>query len=334
MLQQTDKYFWNFANNSLLIFTLTFFFIISTIQVQGAKEQFERTKPHVNIGAVDSTTESNKYTIQRNESRFKLTGPKDLGGHRLAISIGGSNPLPIKQVSRDLFESERSFPGSYFAFQIDGVGALVDWMNETYAAKPIAKTAITGKIYLLTKNNREKKVRKFYNAFITEVKFPTLDRSSRKQGYLIVKVKAENVRFVKSKNLKHKLSYEPKLWQASNFTFEMGGLPCKRVTKIDSFTIKQTVVKFEPTKIEIPNIKFTISMADWEAWENRYNATRGSIKKSKELSGSITFMSPDMKTELSAINISGVRLVSLRKKRGDRFFEAELSANKMNFKSF
>ena len=87
---------------------------------------------------------------QRNESGFKLTGPKDLGGDRLAISIGGSNPLPIKQVSRDLFESERSFPGGYFAFQIDGVGALVDWMNETYAAKPIAKTAITGKIYLLT----------------------------------------------------------------------------------------------------------------------------------------------------------------------------------------
>jgi len=54
MLQQTYKYFWNFANNSLLIFTLTFFFTISTIQVQGAKEQFETTKPHVNTGNVDS----------------------------------------------------------------------------------------------------------------------------------------------------------------------------------------------------------------------------------------------------------------------------------------
>ena len=110
-------------------------------------------------------------------------------------------------------------------------------------------------------------------------------------------------------------------------------IPCKRVAKIDSFTIKQTVVKFEPTKIEIPNIKFTISTADWGAWENWYNATRGSIKKSKELSGSITFMSPDMKEELATINISGVRLVSLTKKKGGRFFEAELSVNKMNFKS-
>ena len=207
-------------------------------------------------------------------------------------------------------------------------------MNETYAAKPIAKTAITGKIYLLTKNNREKKVRKFYNTLITEVKFPTLDRTSRKPGYLIVKVKAEKVRLEKAKNVKHKLGTEPKLWQASNFTFEMGGLPCKRVAKIDGFTIKQTVVKFEPTGIEFPNLKLTISTSDLDAWENWFNVTRGINKAPGEMAGSIIWLGPDMKTELSAINISGVRLVSLRKKKGGRFFEVELSVNKMNFKSF
>jgi len=331
MLEQTDKYFWNFADNSILFFTLTFFFIISTIQVQGAKEQFERTKPHVNIGTVDSTTESYKYTIQRNES---VTGPKDLGGHRLAISIGGSGPLPIKQASRDLFESERSFSAGRFALTLDGTpygSYLITWMNEFFAAKSTPKTV---KIYLLTKKNKEKKVRKFYNAFITEVKFPTLDRSSRKQGYLIVKVKAEKVRLEKTKNIEHKLNTDPKLWQASNFRVEMGGLPCKFVSVIESLSIKYTMGNgTTPTKVEIPNIKFTISTADWGAWENWYNATRGSIKKSKELSGSITFMSPDMKTELSEINVSEVRLVSLRKKRGGRFFEAELSVSEMNFES-
>jgi hypothetical protein len=41
MLQQTDKYFWNFANNSLLIFTLALFFTISTIPVKGAVRKNE-----------------------------------------------------------------------------------------------------------------------------------------------------------------------------------------------------------------------------------------------------------------------------------------------------
>jgi len=259
-----------------------------------------------------------------------LSGSKDLGGHRLAISIGGSGPLPIKQVSRDLFESEWSCTGGRFALTLDGTpprGYLINWMNEFFAAKPTPKTM---KIYLLTKKNKEKEVRKFYDAIITEVKFSTLDRSSRKPGYLTVKVKTERERFAKIKNVKHKLGTEPKLWQASNFRVEIGGLPCEHVHKVDEITIKQKV----KGTAELSDLSLTISMHDWKAWNKRYNVIKGIEKTSNEISGSITFLGPDMKTELSAINISGVRLVSLRKKKGGRFFEAELSVNKMNLKSF
>jgi len=132
-----------------------------------------------------------------------------------------------------------------------------------------------------------------------------------------------------------KLGTEPKLWQASNFRVEIGGLPCKFVSVIESLSIKYTMGNgTTPSKIEIPNLKFTISMADWKDWENRYNSQKGVKRTSNEISGNITWLGPDMKTKLSAINISGVRLVSLRKKKGGRFFEAELSVNKMNFKSF
>lgn len=139
MIQRINKYFWNLANNSLLIFTLALFFTISTIQVNGAKEQFERTKPHVNTTTIDATSNVDEG----------LSGPKDLGGHRLAISIGGSDPLPIKQVSRGLFESQRSFPGGNFVFQVDGGSSLYPWMNEFFVSKSTPKTV---KIYLLTKN--------------------------------------------------------------------------------------------------------------------------------------------------------------------------------------
>ena len=322
MLQQTDKYFCNFANNSLLIFTLTFFFTISTIQVNGAKEQFERTKPHVNTTTIDATSNVDEG----------LSGPKDLGGHRLAISIGGSDPLPIKQVSRDLFESTRSYSSGNFVFELDGGGSLYPWINLFLAAQSTSKTV---KIYLLTKKNNEKEVRKFYDALITEVMFPTLDRSSRKPGYLTVKVKTERERFAKAKNVEHKLNTYPKLWLASNFRVEIGGLPCEHVHKVDAFSIKQKVVKDEiPGYLEFPNLTFTLPTTDLKAWNNRYNATKGIKKTSNEISGSITFLSPDMKTKLSAINISGVRLVSLSKKKGGRFFEAVLSVNKMNLKSF
>lgn len=139
MIQRINKYFWNLANNSLLIFTLALFFTISTIQVNGAKEQFERTKPHVNTTTIDATSNVDEG----------LSGPKDLGGHRLAISIAGSDLLPIKQVSRDLFESTRSYSSGNFVFELDGGGSLYPWINLFLAAQSTSKTV---KIYLLTKN--------------------------------------------------------------------------------------------------------------------------------------------------------------------------------------
>ncbi len=255
MIQRINKCFWNLANNSLLIFTLALFFTISTIQVNGAKEQFERTKPHVNTTTIDATSNVDEG----------LSGPKDLGGHRLAISIGGSDPLPIKQVSRDLFESTRSYSSGNFVFELDGGGSLYPWINLFLAAKSTPKT---GMIYLLTKKNNEKEVRKFYDALITEVMFPTLDRSSRKPGYLTVKVKPERVRFAKVKNVKHKLNTDPKLWQASNFRVEIGGLPCKHVQMVDEFTIKQNVVKDDwISEVELPKLTMKIikHKHDWEA---------------------------------------------------------------------
>jgi len=54
MIQRMNKYFLSFTVNNFLMFTLAFSFTISTIQVNGAKEQFETTKPHVNTGTVDS----------------------------------------------------------------------------------------------------------------------------------------------------------------------------------------------------------------------------------------------------------------------------------------
>ena len=133
---------------------------------------------------------------------------------------------------------------------------MYPWINLFLAAKSTPKT---GMIYLLTKKNNEKEVRKFYDALITEVMFPTLDRSSRKPGYLTVKVKPERVRFAKVKNVKHKLNTDPKLWQASNFRVEIGGLPCKHVQMVDEFTIKQNVVKDDwISEVELPKLTMKI----------------------------------------------------------------------------
>ena len=69
-----------------------------------------------------------------------------------------------------------------------------------------------------------------------------------------------------------------KKWLCSNFRFDLDPLPCGRVAKIDSFTWKMAVTKDEcggfrvptihPSKVEVPNLKVTVSMADIGPWQD------------------------------------------------------------------
>src|SRR5437667_195117 len=64
-----------------------------------------------------------------------------------------------------------------------------------------------------------------------------------------------------------------KAWKACNFTFSIDGFECcKRATKIDSFTVKQTVLDYHaggrrsasktPSAIDFPQIAFYLPEAD------------------------------------------------------------------------
>jgi hypothetical protein len=67
---------------------------------------------------------------------------------------------------------------------------------------------------------------------------------------------------------------EQKAWKACNFTFSLDGFEdaCKRVTKVESFTIKQNILEYSsggrrtvsktPSPIDFPQISFSLPEAD------------------------------------------------------------------------
>ncbi|MGB7291659.1 MAG: hypothetical protein WBD99_05770 [Thermodesulfobacteriota bacterium] len=317
-----------------MIVSLALLFTVVPMQAHGAKEKFERTKPHVNTGTTVNNVDDS------------LSGPKRLGGQRLAISFDGSDLVPVELVSSGLFESRGAYPSGRFSFALDGssIGYLYPWLREFLAGRQSPRS---GSIYFFKSisglsyesgviDYKEKDVRGFRDAVITEVTFPSLDASSKTPGYITVRVNARSIREVEAKDLKHQLNTEHKKWLPSNFRFNIDGLPCDGVTKVDSFTLKQKILE-KHSSVPIPyptiaNLKLTISKADYKAWENWLNAT-GGVKKSPDLlSGSITLLSGDQREKIVTLNLSGVRLVSLREKEGGRFFEAELSVGKMSLK--
>ena len=167
--------------------------------------------------------------------------------------------------------------------------------------------------------------REFQDCYIAEVTIPTLDGSSKEPAYLTIKLDPERIRYMPGdgSQVQAQMGTATKKWLSSNFRVEIGDLPCTRVFKIDSFTWKQGVMKDEVgpsrqatkrlTKVEVPNLKITMSMADVEAWQKWHKdfVIDGKCADENELSGAITFLGPDLQTELATIELFHVGLISL-----------------------
>ena len=94
-----------------------------------------------------------------------------------------------------------------------------------------------------------------------------------------------------------------------------------------------------PTKVEVPNIKLTISAADlaqWQAWAKQA-FDRGRNAALPEVTGAIEFLAPDLEEVLARIDLFGLRPVSLNvpRRRANRGqvarFTVELYCERMAF---
>lgn len=125
---------------------------------------------------------------------------------------------------------------------------------------------------------KERARREFTEALITELTFPKLDATDKNTVYMNVTLGVESIDYKKGDESKtldlHGNEQAQKAWKACNFTFSLDGFEpaCKRVTKVDSFTIKLPVLEYHsggsrtttktPTAIDFPNLSFYLPEVD------------------------------------------------------------------------
>lgn len=177
---------------------------------------------------------------------------------------------------------------------------------------------------LITANANFEAVRRieWLQALITSVSFPKCDASSKDMGKVTVKWDAEQVRWAKGGGEKIDAAYGQKLksWAVSNFRFELGSLPTKRVVSVDAIELKQKITQDVtgelkeaikiPGSMEHPDIKLTISRVDedaWAAWAKGW-AIDGLSLQEHDLAGRLVYLAPDMKTELGELQFQRVGL--------------------------
>ncbi len=141
----------------------------------------------------------------------------------------------------------------------------------------------------------ERARREFTNAMIKELTFPKLDATDKNAAYMSIALAVEDIVFKKGEGAKLQQNQgmnTQKLWTSCNFRFSLDGFEqaCKRVTKIDAFTIKQNVIEYHqggfraptktPSQIEFPNISFYVPEADAAPFLKRFTerAIKGDVR--------------------------------------------------------
>jgi hypothetical protein len=201
---------------------------------------------------------------------------------------------------------------------------LYEWIKASLDETHLRKN---GYVVAADYNYKAKSYRRFRDALITEITIPALDGSSKDTSFFTIKFAPEEISYQAGDDadIKGVANTKQKTWLTSNFRLRLGDLPCGRVSKIDSFTIKQHIRQDavgsqristkEPTGFEIPNLKVTFSASDVKPWATFFDDfVKG---QGAELSGAIEFLDPSLKEVLGSVDLFQVGIRSLAEDKGE-----------------
>lgn len=223
-----------------------------------------------------------------------------------------------------------------------------DWIAATWSGKYIRKDVVILATNQALQIQREGQ---FFNAQISETTIPTLDSSSQDPCNMTIKFRPEYSRMQKSSGrLASQVNpARESLWRSSNFRLDIEGLDCRRVIRVDTFTVKQPLEPAapgeyrepvqEPGKIDFPNLKITLLERDAQTWIDWHEdfVIKGNNAETMEKNGSLTFLSTNNRTELAHINFFNLGIFRLlpRASQGQpdqpRNLIAELYCERMEF---
>lgn len=198
--------------------------------------------------------------------------------------------------------------------------SFYEWVAQSWQvkAKPRAGSVVALD-YTLTPTSE----RRFENAIITSTTIPAMDGSSKEPAYMVVTIapgllqnapgsgsNAEYGSFGKT---------EQKVWLPSNFKLEIDDIDCSKISKIDSFTVGQSVgtdpkaleSALSSRRINFPNLKLTVAEAGAQSFADWHKA---SVIEGKggERNGTLSLFAPSQQGVLMRIKFYNVGIFSMQ----------------------
>jgi phage tail-like protein len=232
--------------------------------------------------------------------------------------------------------------------------AFYSWIENFFTGKPDRKN---GAIVAADFNYKERARREFKEAMIKELTFPKLDGQDKNAAYMTVALSVEEIVFLPgtSRQIAEAVGTEnQKLWSSCNFRFSLDGFeePCKRVTKIDSFTIKQNILEYHtgtqrapiktPSQVDFPQLTFYVPEVDAGPFMKRFaeRGVKGQLRgESQNKAGElIVFDADEAKNELFSLQFYGADIANVQPDKSDasseeiKMLKVDLYTERMEFK--
>lgn len=178
-----------------------------------------------------------------------------------------------------------------------------DWIKQFFQGNAVRKD---GAIIAADFYYKERARREFTDAMLKELTFPKLDAQDKNTAYMNVALSVEDIKFLKGGGQAIKQNAggtEQKAWKACNFRFVLDNFECtKRVTKVDSFTIKQNILEYAsggrrsvsktPSAIDFPQLSFYLPESDAQPLFDHFKerGVKGEVPGLKRLQGHIEML--------------------------------------------
>lgn len=202
---------------------------------------------------------------------------------------------------------------------------LLDWIAATLSRKYLRKN---GAVITADYDGKELRRLDFMDAVLSEIRFPALDASSKDAAKLTVKLSPELTRNKRGGGARINLGAgdpKQKRWLAANFKLDIAGLDCTRVVAVDSIAIKQPVMAESPGslrdrqvatgELQIPDLVITlpeVATETWDTWFHRF-VVEGNSTPADEKTGTLQFLTPDLKDVLFTLGFYGLGIYRLRR---------------------
>ncbi len=227
------------------------------------------------------------------------------------------------------------------------------WIEKFFTGIPERKN---GAIVAADFYYKERARRTFTDALIKELTFPKMQADDKNAAYMSIALAVEDIVF--SVGDGQTLGQQPgmeeqKSWKSNNFKFHLDGLEdaCKRVTKVDAFTIKQNILEHNiggrqhpikvPSGVEFPNLVFYVPEADAGPILDHFNDYAMNTERTQDngvgQTGSlVTF--DNGKTETFTLEFYGAEIFSAAPEKSDatseevKLVKFEMYTERMTFK--